>query len=115
MSSRQIRLRATQTNALARRLLPGERRWRLAARSSGAYPRNRRQQRRRWARRWSRLCPAWIVYHRRLARRDLNSRRGAAEVERGPEARRRLEGVEQRSALDAEQRRVDLRGDGGIA
>jgi hypothetical protein len=37
-----------------------------------------------------------VVYHRCLAWRDLHSRRGAAEIQRGPEGRRRLKGVEQR-------------------
>ena len=52
--------------------------------------------------------------HRGLARRDLHSGRGAAEVERGPEGRCRLEGVEQNVAFHPEQHRVHLGGDGGI-
>jgi hypothetical protein len=36
------------------------------------------------------------------------------QIQRGPQAWRRLEGVEQRAALHAEQRRVHFRGDGGV-
>src|SRR5262245_29857815 len=46
--------------------------------------------------------------------RDLHSRRGAAEVERGPEAWCRFEGVEQHVAFHPEQHRGHLGGDGGI-
>ena len=52
--------------------------------------------------------------HRRLAWRDLHSGRGAAEVERGPEGRCRLEGVEQNVAFHPEQHRGHFGGDSGI-
>ena len=68
----------------------------------------------RQAYRKSRLHHGWMLCHRRLARLALHSGRGAAEVERGPEGRCRLEGVEQNVAFHPEQHRVHLSGDGGI-
>src|SRR3954454_9458046 len=64
--------------------------------------------------RWSLRHPARVVQHRSLLLRDLYSRRGAAEIERGPQAWRRLEGVEQRVSFYPEQRGVHLCCDRGV-
>src|SRR5215510_572199 len=61
------------------------------------------------------LYPSRIVDQRGLARRDLHSGRAAAEIQRGPQVWRCLEGVEQRVTFHAEQHRVHFGGDGGVS